>query len=187
MRFKRHSALSELHATLSPSQYHWIRYDDEKLERTIISNLQKQRGTEEHAYAQNAIALRILQVESPAALHRYINDSIRWRLNPEQTLFYSVHCFGHADACGYNERTRVFRVSDYKSGKNTASMDQLKIYCALFCLEYDYMPHDISQEMRIYQGKTPREELADPHEIMIIMDRIKTFSARIDEIREENL
>lgn len=184
MRFKKHSELSDMHAFLSPSKYHWIRYDEEKIVRTYTARLAAQRGTEEHEYAQQAIALRILQAESPAALNRYINDSIRWKLLPEQTFFYSVHCFGHADAAGFNETKRVFRVSDYKSGRTPTSMDQLKVYCALFCLEYDWSPMEISMEMRIYQGKTPREELADPHEIMIIMDRIKTYSALIDEIRE---
>lgn len=187
MRFKRHSALAEMHAQLSPSSYHWLRYDDDKFDAWYIAKLQAQRGVEQHEYAQRAIQLGILQKESPAALNRYINDSIRWKLKPEQILFYSVHCFGTADACGFDEVKRIWRVSDYKSGKSRASMDQLKSYTGLFCLEYDYDPFSISMEMRIYQGKTPREELADPHEIMVVMDRIKTRSARIDELREEVL
>lgn len=187
MQFNRHSEIADLHAFLSPSKYHWIRYDEDKLIRTYSARLAAQRGTDEHDYAQRAIQLGIRQAESPAALNRYINDSIRWKLRPEQTLFYSVHCFGTADACGFNEAKRVFRVSDYKSGRTATSMDQLKVYCALFCLEYDWSPLEIAMEMRIYQGKTPREELADPHEIMIIMDRIRTHSALIDEYRKEVL
>lgn len=187
MRFKRHNAIADMHAKLSPSKYHWVRYDDDKFDRWYMSQLASQRGVEEHEYAQRAIALGIRQAESTAALNRYINDSIRWKLTPEQIFFYSVHCFGTADAAGFNEARRIFRVSDYKSGRTATSMDQLKLYSGLFCLEYDWSPLEISIEMRIYQGKTPREELADPHEIMVLMDRIKTRSARIDEIREEVL
>lgn len=37
MNFKKHSELEGKHAFLSPSGYHWINYDDEKLER-VYSN-----------------------------------------------------------------------------------------------------------------------------------------------------
>jgi hypothetical protein len=80
----------------------------------------------------------------------------------------------------------MLRIFDLITGlKVPASMDQLKIYAALFCLEYDYNPHNIKIEMRIYQFDDIRIENGDPDEIEHIMNVIKTFSNRIEELNRE--
>ena len=114
----------------------------------------------------------------------FINDAIGYRMKSEQVLFYSYYCFGTADAIGF--RGNRLRIFDLKTGlKVKASMDQLKIYAALFCLEYAHDPHDIDIELRIYQFDEVRAEIGDPDEIMHIMDTIVRFDKRIEELSRE--
>lgn len=183
MRFTPHPEVADRHAFLSPSKYSWMRYDEEKLDRVWLTRLAAVRGTEEHEYAAMAIRLGRRQPANGDTLNMYINDCIRWKMTPEVALVGNEHFFGHADAAGF--RKNVFRVSDYKSGVTATSMDQPKCYVAAFCMEYDLSPFDFAAEMRIYQNGEIREELADPHEINIIIDRVNVFSKRIDLMRRE--
>ena len=64
-------------------------------------------------------------------------------------------------------------------------MNQIKIYVALFCLEYGYKPTDINGEMRIYQMNEIIAEEPDPDEIAHIQDKIITFDKRIEAIKQE--
>lgn len=185
MKFMPHPEIADRHAHLSPSKYSWIRYDDEKFERTYLSRLAAARGTAEHEYAAMAIKLGKRQPATKETLNMFVNDSIRWKLEPEVGFFANEIFFGHADAAGF--RKNVFRVSDLKTGVTETSMDQCKCYVALFCIEYDMNPFDFAAEMRIYQNNEIREELAEPHEINIIIDRWKTFTKRAEEMRREVL
>lgn len=137
-----------------------------------------------HEYAQIAITQGIKQRGTKQTLMAFINDSIGYRMKSEQVLFYSYSCFGTADSIGFrNNRLRIF---DLKTGlKVKASMDQLKIYAALFCLEYNHDPHDIEIELRIYQFDEVRAEMADPDEISHMMDTIVRFDKRIEELTRE--
>lgn len=179
----RHPELADRHAHLSPSKYSWIRYDDDKFTATWHRRMASIRGTQEHEYAAMAIRLGMRQPNTKSTLNMFINDSIRWKLEPEVALYADDLFFGHADAAGF--RKNVFRVSDYKSGETPTSMDQLKCYVALFCIEFDMSPFDFAAEMRIYQFNEIREELADPHEIMIIIDRWKSFGKIADQMQRE--
>lgn len=185
MHFTRRPELEGRHAHLSPSKYSWIRYDDDKFEQSYLKRLKSLRGTKEHEYAAMAIELGMRQPATKTTLNMYINDCIRWKMYPEVDLYADDLFFGHADAAGF--RKGVFRVSDYKSGETPTSMDQLKCYVALFCIEFEMSPFEFAAEMRIYQYNEIREELADPHEIMIIIDRWKTFSKRAEQMRREAL
>lgn len=185
VRFEPRPDLEGRHALLSPSQYHWIRYDEDKFDRIYHTRLAAARGTAEHEFAAMAIKLGRRQPANKDSLNMFINDSIRWRLEPEVALYADEMFFGHADAAGYKKG--VFRVSDYKSGETKTSMDQLKCYVALFCIQFDMSPFEFNAEMRIYQFNEIREELAEPHDIMIIIDRWKTFSKRAADIRREAL
>lgn len=185
MRFNAHPELADSHALLSPSSYHWLRYDDEKFDRWYVTRLAAARGTRLHEFAAKAIELGIHLPNTKATLNRFVNDSIRWGMEPEVTLYADDMFFGHADAAGFKKN--VFRVSDLKTGDSPTSMDQLKCYVALFAIEFDMNPFEFDAEMRIYQHNDVREELANPHDIMIIIDRWKTFSKRAADIRREAL
>lgn len=183
MAFNSHFNLVGLHASLSPSKYSWIRYDEDKMARVFLAQEEAARGVALHEFAAMAIKLGKKLPANGTTLSRYVNDCIGWRMTPEQVLFYSEHCFGTADACSF--RRNVFKVSDLKNGVTPASMDQTKIYCGLFCLEYRQKPFEITMEMRIYQNDDCRFEIADPDEITHIMDKIKTFDRMKKEMRME--
>ena len=106
---------------------------------------------------------------------------------PEQILFYSYDCFGTADAIRFFEKKNLLRIHDLKTGVSPASHHQLEVYAALFCLEYDHKPMNITIEMRIYQNGEAKIWLADPDVITHIMDRIVMISARSEELRREML
>lgn len=183
MDFNEHSTLEGLHAFLSPSKHHWLNYNEDKLDQAYFAALQAQRGTEMHDLAQRLIRLRVNLPDIPKTLNMYVNDCIGYRLRPEQTLFYSVNCFGQVDAIGY--RAPKLRVADLKTGITPASEYQLEIYAALFCLEYKVPPLETEFELRIYQNDDVRLFLPGPDEIFSIMEKIKTFDKRIRNIREE--
>ena len=96
----------------------------------------------------------------------YVNDAIGYRMTPEQPLYYSDNCFGTADAIQF--KNNVLRIHDYKSGIIPAKMEQLKIYAALFCLEYKVKPGAIRIELRIYQNDDVVEEIATAEDILPI-------------------
>ena len=154
------------------------------MDEFIRSEQAKQKGTELHEFASQAIKLGVKLRGTKQTLNAFVNDAIGYRMESEQILFYSYYCFGTADAISF--RNNKLMIFDLKTGlKIKASMDQLKIYAALFCLEYDYNPHDISIELRIYQFDEIRIEEGDPGEIEHIMDVIKNFDKRIEELRRE--
>ena len=186
MRFNRHSDLEGRHSFLSPSKYAWLRYDDSKLERMFLEHLAHIRGTEEHDYAARAIKLGHALPDVPKTMNLYVNDCIGWRMKPEVPLFWSDFCFGTADALGFNEHDQILRISDLKTGKTPTKMDQLLIYAALFCLEYEYpKPWEIEIELRIYQGNGIRFVLAESDDVFHAMDRILTGTRLLEQIREE--
>jgi hypothetical protein len=114
-----------------------------------------------------------------------VNDSIGFRMTPEQVLFYSSNCFGTADALSF--RDKLLRVHDLKTGITQSSFRQLEIYAAIFCLEYRMKPFEIEMEFRIYQNDDIKVMEGDPDVIVHIMDRIVTFDRRITEMRLEAL
>lgn len=185
MHFNRHSNLEGRHAFLSASKYHWIRYSDEKLAATFKTALAARRGSQLHDFAMMAIRLGIKQSRTSKTLNMYINDAIGFRMTPEQPLFYSENAFGTVDAISF--RKNLLRIHDLKTGVGRVSMDQLKIYAALFCLEYGAKPTEIEMELRIYQNDEVDILEPDPTEITSIMDRIVTFDRIVDEMKMEEL
>lgn len=185
MDFKPHSELEGMHSFLSPSNYHWLNDDEDKIIARYNKRQKAQRGTELHAWAHECIRLARLQPESGDIISQYINDGIRWRMRTEVILFFTLLAFGSVDAVRYDELKRVLRVSDLKTGTTIASFVQLECYAALFCLEYDLNPFEISIELRIYQGRQVKEVLADPDRIFHVMDRYKTANKIIEAYRKE--
>lgn len=183
MNFKKHLDLQGLHAFLGASKYHWVNYDEEKV-ATLYRNFQAaQRGTELHDFAATCIRLGQKLPRSKKTINMYVNDAIGYRMIPEQILFYSENCFGTADTIAF--RDNFLRIHDLKTGLVPAHMEQLKIYDALFCLEYDVKPEDITGELRIYQSDDILIEEHYAPEIRAIMNKIVSFDKVINKIRIE--
>lgn len=177
MLFNKHSHLEGKHATFGASRYHWINYDNDKLLDWVDSQLAAQKGTELHNIAASLISNGIKLPRNTKTLNQYVNDSIGFRMTPEQILFYSYNCFGCADAISFREvdGQSILRIFDLKTGVLKADMRQLMIYVALFCLEYELRPFEIDLiDLRIYQND--KVHIANPErdDIVYIMDRIKT-------------
>ena len=199
MIFEKYSELEGMHAFLSPSQPHWLRYSREKLIERYLKSMAVQRGTELHEFAHTAIKLNRVQPRNKDTINMFINDAIGYKMSSEQPLFYNGFCFGTADAIEYKKN--YLRIHDLKTGETEAHMDQLKVYAALFCLnyqslvreahrkglndieianKYDLKPSELhfdpmqmaGIELRIYQLGEVRVENPDPAEIQNYMDII---------------
>lgn len=184
MRFNSRSNLAGQHAFLSPSSYHWINYDDDKLDLRFKTAMTARRGTEMHDLANQCIKLGVKLPSTRKTINLYVNDAIGYRMSSEQILYYSDNCFGTADTIAF--RNNVLRIHDLKNGVSITSEHQLEVYAALFCLEYAVSPFEISSiEMRIYQNDEVRVYIADPEDIARIMDTIVAFDKRINTLRLE--
>lgn len=181
MNWNDHYKLRGAHAFLSASKYHWINYDREKLIETYSNFQSAQKGTELHDIASKLIDNRIKLPRKDKTLNLYVNDGIRYKMRTEQPLVYSLNCFGTADAICF--RKKHLQIHDLKTGSTPASMNQLEIYAALFCLEYDQSPEDISTELRIYQNNEVLIHSPEPAEIDAIIAKIVDFDEIIDELK----
>lgn len=170
MNFNQHSNLNGLHAPFSPSQSSWLRYDDERALEVYENKKASRMGTLFHEWAKTTIDLGIKQPKSKKTLYTYVNDAIGFRMSTEVVLLYSERFFGTADAISF--RNGMLRIHDLKTGKIPADMEQLKIYAALFCLEYKIKPFDIEMELRLYQNDDILYHNPEPEEIAAIMDHI---------------
>ena len=186
MKFNNHRSLEGLHATLGASKYSWIRYDDDHFVEVYKSMLAAQRGTELHALAEQLIRMKIRLPRNHQTLNMHVNDAIGFKMDPEVILFYSPNAFGTADAISFDEHKKLLRVHDLKTGVHPAKFDQLYIYAALFCLEYDYKPGDIKTEFRIYQNDEIMIDDNDNTDIIAhIMDRMVHFDQMINTMKSE--
>jgi len=183
MIFNKHFDLVGEHAFLSASRYHWINYDDEKLDHVWTAQQAAKRGTDLHAFAHEAIRLGIKLPKNQQTMSLYVNDAIGYRMTPEQILYYSDNAFGTADTISFSKN--VLRIFDLKTGKLNCSVHQLEVYAALFCLEYKFSPFDIAMDLRIYQSNEINQYEGDPDVIVHIMDKIITFDKRINALRLE--
>ncbi len=183
MNFKQHSGLDGKHSFLSPSNWHWLNYDDERLASRYLSHDAAQRGTELHAFASTCIKLREKLMRSKCSLNAFVNDAIGFKMNSEQILYFSDFCFGTADAISFNKG--LLRIHDLKTGESKGSMNQLAIYAAIFCLEYDQNPEDIRIELRIYQFDEIDILEPEPADIRTIMDKILYFDKQLTLLNAE--
>jgi hypothetical protein len=170
MQWNEHSDLRGTHSFLSPSKYYWLNYDDDKLADAYYNSQAASRGTEDHAFAALCIERGQKLPRSKKTLNMYVNDAIDFKMRPEQILFYSGNCYGSADAIMF--RKNFLRIHDLKTGVLPAHIEQLRIYAALFCLEYSVKPSSIDCELRIYQSGDILYENPDPEEISFIMNDI---------------
>lgn len=192
MKFRTHYELEGKHAFLSPSKYSWINYTDERLAEVYKNQQMIQRGTELHRIAKDLITNEIRLPRTKQTLNMYVNDAIGYGMSPEvilKPLPFSDNAYGTADSISYSDKNKFLRIHDLKTGSSPASMDQLKIYAAFFCLEYGDeigIKHDPSQidiELRIYQSDNVITHLPDPDEIKDIMDRTITGNDIIERLK----
>lgn len=189
MNFRKHYNLEGKHAFLSASKSSWLNYDDDKLDATYRTALAAKRGTDLHDLAYRLIKLGVNLERNTQTLNQYVNDAIGFRMDPEVVLFYSDNVFGTADTISYRRNPKtglnILRIHDLKTGINAAKFDQLEIYVAMFCLEYNVNPKDIEIELRIYQNDSVEIHIPELHSIVYIMDKIKNFDMRIDLLKHE--
>lgn len=181
MRFNQHLELKDRHAFLSPSNYHWLNYDEMKLEARFTAAQAARRGSDLHELAHEAIRLNVKLAKSNLSLASYVNDALNFKMASEQPLYYSDNCFGTADTISF--RRGKLRIHDLKTGITRTSEKQLEVYAALFCLEYEVDPYDIGIELRIYQGDEIRVYEPVPEAIENIMGVIVEHDQRIEEFR----
>ena len=179
MKFNKHSNLEGQHAFLSGSKYYWLNYDNEKMVEAWNNWMAVQKGTELHDFARHCIELGITLPRNKKTLNAYVNDAIGYKMTPEQPLYYSDNCFGTADAISF--RKNYLRIHDLKTGVTPASLNQERIYAALFCLEYNIKPEEIT--IRIYQNDDVVVEICDTEMIKVIMQKIIDADKLINKLR----
>ena len=181
--FNPHINLIGEHAFLSPSRYAWTNYDEEKLINSYSNYTAAQRGTELHDFAATCIRLKQKLPATKKTLNQYVNDAIGFRMIPEQPLYFSENCFGTCDAISF--KNNFLRIHDLKTGDTPASLRQLEIYAAIFCLEYKIKPSSIKIELRIYQSNDIQVENPGIDVILPITDKIITFDKVISKMKAE--
>ena len=185
MIFNRHFNLEGQHAFLGASNYHWVNYDEDRVIERYSKALAAKRGTELHEFAAQCIRLGQKLPDIPKTLNMYVNDAIGFKMTPEQILYYSYNCFGTADAISF--RNGLLRIHDLKTGHIAAHFEQLEIYAALFCLEYNKKPSEIEIELRLYQADDVGIFQPTIEDILPIMDKIVTFDKAINKLKMEDL
>ena len=214
MNWNTHSNLIGKHALFSPSSVSWLNYGtDEDSWDLIFSKYRAQYattiGTTLHEFAEkrikyclrmyktdkNNVLMYLLDKGIPMScidmdflfenLFHYVNDAIGYRMDPEVILYYSENCFGTTDAIYF--RNKELRIHDYKSGQAPTHMEQPLIYAALFCLEYDIKPMDISTVLRIYQANEVIESNPEPEEITNAMDQIIKLDKIVSKWKAEDI
>lgn len=191
-RFNRHVELEGRHSFLSPSKYHWINYDDEKILASYDKHMTAALGTRLHAWAAETIKLGLRQPDNSKTINMYVNDCIGYRMSIEVPLAYSPNAFGTADAIWFGENPeqdspfrQLLRIFDLKNGETRTSKTQLECYAALFCLEYRVRPMEIEYDLRIYQNDDVQEFETDPEDIAYIMDRYIVADKLIESMMKE--
>lgn len=183
MDFNQHRNLEGLHAPFSPSQSHWLRYDEEKAIEVYLNRQAAELGTKLHKWAKDTIDLGIKQPKSKKSLYAYVNDAIGFKMDTEVVLFYSPNFFGTADAISF--RDGMLRIHDLKTGKSPVTIEQLEVYAALFCLEYKIKPIDIDMELRIYQNDEVLYHNPTAEDIVPIMNKIIELDDLLNKLNKE--
>ena len=181
MNWKNYSHLRNTHAFLSPSRYHWLRYDSEKLITTYENYRKVKDGTRYHKLAEELISLSVRLPQISASLNSFVNDAIGFRMHPEVVLYYSDHCYGTADAISFYKG--ILRIHDLKTGVSPASLDQLYIYAGLFFLDYNIDSREVKKiVLRIYQNEEVLEAQPTVSDIEHIVERIQEADKVLEDL-----
>lgn len=213
MIWNRHLNVEGKHALISPSKYYWMYDSAEDFEKRICSSYAQQVGTLLHEEAHDRIFFKYSMLKSDkrnvilnllkggipsvvidnldfdsifSNLTTYVNDAIRLRMDPEVVLYFSENCWGTADSILYDEKKRILKIHDLKTGTTPAKIEQLYAYAALFFLEYTYAKvKDTDICLRIYQNNDIIEEVPDYDRILDIMDIIRRNDKIAKKIRND--
>lgn len=204
MYWNDHKEFEGLHAFLGASQYHWMKWTDDILKQRYINSFSTDIGTIIHELASKCIKRKVKLTDEDTNLiymtlkdnhipdnvcnikkildnvKNFINDSIDNNMSSEVILFYSDLAFGTTDAINFNGKKLL--IFDLKTGVIQARFEQLLIYSALFCLEYDIIPTTISFELRIYQSGDVIQFEPKGEEIQWYMDTIVTTEQKLRDI-----
>ena len=194
MKFYNHYNLAGLHAPFTASQPAWVRYDDEKAKEVYARKKSAELGTRLHAWAKETIDLGIKQPRSKKTLYEYVNDAIGFKMSTEVVLYYSDRFFGTADAICFRQDRRtgryILRIHDLKTGvvgDPDKHFEQLRVYAALFCLEYKFKPQDIDIILGVYK----KDEVAfcepAPEAIVEVMNQIVHLDKLLAKIDNEEV
>ena len=175
MKWNDHSRYEGQHALFPASRPSWLNYGEDQLLTYCDAVAAKERGTRLHKFAQDCIELgQWLPKKPETTLSLYVNDAIALNMSPEKVLFYSKYFFGTTDAISFDGA--LLRIHDLKTGAIPGKIEQLMIYDALFCLEYNINPSDIGHTLRIYQFDDFSEVTPESGRISEIMDQIVRFN-----------
>ena len=206
MNWNQHRNLEGSHAFLSASKYNWLSKTNEEIVQSYTNSFAQAIGTLSHAFAADYIRFReklkkgdsrtlkmdLMRKGIPEyaidiraffpTVMRYVNDSIDFMMDPEVLLYYSDLCFGTADSIQMSNG--VLRIHDLKTGTTVAKIDQLKIYAALFYLEYGQKPERLRTELRIYQSDDIIVHEPEVDEIREVMDTIVEKDRVLQKLKE---
>ena len=206
MNWNQHRNLEGSHAFLSASKYSWLTKTNEEIVQSYTNSFAQSIGTLSHAFAADYIRFReklkkgdsrtlkmdLMRKGIPEyaidiraffpTVMQYVNDSIDYMMDPEVLLYYSDLCFGTADAIQVSNG--VLRIHDLKTGSTVAKIDQLKIYAALFYLEYGQKPERLRTELRIYQSDDIIVHEPEVDEIREVMDAIVEKDRVLQKLKE---
>ena len=206
MNWNQHRNLEGSHAFLSASKYNWLTKTNEEIVQSYTNSFAQAIGTLSHAFAADYIRFREKLKRSDSrtlkmdlmrkgipeyaidirsfypTVMQYVNDSIDYMMDPEVLLYYSDLCFGTADAI--QVLNGVLRIHDLKTGSTTAKIEQLKIYAALFYLEYGQKPERLRTELRIYQSDDIIVHEPEVDEIREVMDAIVEKDRVLQKLKE---
>lgn len=175
------SSQVDKHSLLSPSKGYWVNYDEDRMRQYYTNHRKAVLGTRIHELAAELIDLKIRLPNTTATLNMYVNDGIGYRMRTEQVLFYSENVFGTADSISFEDKE--LRIHDLKTGEHPASLLQLEIYAAIFCLQYKIKPGDISIVLRIYQNDEVLESRPSGKDIKSVMDKIVRHNSLIESMK----
>ena len=206
MNWNQHRNLEGSHAFLSASKYNWLSKTNEEIVQSYTNSFAQAIGTLSHAFAADYIRFReklkkgdsrtlkmdLMRKGIPEyaidirgffpTVMLYVNDSIDFMMDPEVLLYYSDLCFGTADSIQVTNG--VLRIHDLKTGTTVAKIDQLKIYAALFYLEYGQKPERLRTELRIYQSDDIIVHEPEVDEIREVMDAIVEKDRVLQKLKE---
>ena len=159
MQWNDHHQLEGKHAFFGASNFHWVNWTDSIFENRYYGQFSTIIGTTIHELAHDCILNRtkinkhdkhLVELSlyhafvpkdayDPNAILEnlipFVNDAIGYHMSSEILLYYNSYCFGTCDAILFNEKDKILRIHDLKTGTTTAHFEQLLIYAALFCLE----------------------------------------------------
>lgn len=203
MQWNDHHQLEGKHAFLGASNFHWTNWNDETFENRYYGQFSTVIGTAIHALAHDCIVSRTKLTKHDTHLiditlyHAYVpkdaydpnlilnnlipfvNDALGFHMSSEILLYYNAYCFGTCDTISFDEKNKLLRIHDLKTGTTPTHIEQLLIYAALFCLEYHKNPHQFNTELRIYQNFDILIANPTPEEIDHYMDLIQNRSKLI--------